>query len=240
MQQRDGCGYFVWLLAVYSAASPCALRSISLFTRPHIYHVGTPEARIHTPTYCRGFISTCSIRSCSCTESSAPQSRLYEARLSCHPRRGDPPVSSHHPLCSVFVLPAQAQHVFRERLTPLQLGWITKSQILIGVPTCNKSKVYKLVNATIRLCAVIQDLLCSCDLCLYRAAFADFPVLSDAHSYPAGHVWVYTALYHLTRQGKDIRTAQYLFAALYITTLAVVFRLYRYNAKVSAWASWAA
>ena len=50
--------------------------------------------------------------------------------------------------------------------------------------------------------------------------------------YPAGHVWIYTALYRLTDSGRDIKTAQIVFAAIYVATLAVVFRLYRYNAWV--------
>jgi alpha-1,3-mannosyltransferase len=46
-------------------------------------------------------------------------------------------------------------------------------------------------------------------------------------SYPAGHVWIYTALYKLTSQGKDIFSAQVIFAVLYLSTLAIVLSLYR-------------
>lgn len=50
--------------------------------------------------------------------------------------------------------------------------------------------------------------------------------------YPAAHVWIYKALYYLTNNGKDILLAQYLFAGLYLITLATAMICYR-NAKVS-------
>lgn len=45
--------------------------------------------------------------------------------------------------------------------------------------------------------------------------------------YPAGHVYIYTALYYLTNQGKNILLAQQLFAGLYLVTLAAVMECYR-------------
>ena len=51
-------------------------------------------------------------------------------------------------------------------------------------------------------------------------------------SYPAGHVWIYTALYKITSRGKDIFSAQVVFLLLYLTTLAITLSLYR-TAKVS-------
>ena len=49
--------------------------------------------------------------------------------------------------------------------------------------------------------------------------------------YPAAHVYIYTGLYHLTDEGKDIFLAQKLFAALYLVTLSVVMACY-WQAKV--------
>jgi alpha-1,3-mannosyltransferase len=40
--------------------------------------------------------------------------------------------------------------------------------------------------------------------------------------YPAAHVYIYTALYHLTFRGANIFTAQTLFGALYILTLSII------------------
>lgn len=45
--------------------------------------------------------------------------------------------------------------------------------------------------------------------------------------YPALHVYIYTALYHLTDEGTNILRAQVIFAGLYLTTLAVVLACYR-------------
>lgn len=49
--------------------------------------------------------------------------------------------------------------------------------------------------------------------------------------YPAGFVYLYSAFYYITNRGTDIHLAQYLFAALYVGTLALVFRLYRRTGK---------
>ncbi|RAL00901.1 dolichyl-P-Man:Man(5)GlcNAc(2)-PP-dolichol alpha-1,3-mannosyltransferase [Aspergillus ibericus CBS 121593] len=45
--------------------------------------------------------------------------------------------------------------------------------------------------------------------------------------YPAGHVYSYTFLYHLTDEGRDILLGQILFAVLYLITLVVVLACYR-------------
>ncbi|KAK0786816.1 dolichyl-P-Man:Man(5)GlcNAc(2)-PP-dolichol alpha-1,3-mannosyltransferase [Friedmanniomyces endolithicus] len=49
--------------------------------------------------------------------------------------------------------------------------------------------------------------------------------------YPAAHVYIYRLLHYLTNEGTDIRVAQYIFAALYLSTLALVMQCYR-QAKV--------
>ncbi|KAL2170258.1 hypothetical protein VTG60DRAFT_5034 [Thermothelomyces hinnuleus] len=49
--------------------------------------------------------------------------------------------------------------------------------------------------------------------------------------YPAAHVYIYTGLYHLTDEGRNILTAQKLFGFLYMVTLAVVMACY-WQAKV--------
>lgn len=45
--------------------------------------------------------------------------------------------------------------------------------------------------------------------------------------YPAAHVYIYTALYYMTNHGKDIMTAQMIFAILYLGVLAMVMATYR-------------
>ena len=50
--------------------------------------------------------------------------------------------------------------------------------------------------------------------------------------YPAAHVFIYRILYKLTNQGRDIQTAQYIFALVYLLTLATVMQCYR-AAKVT-------
>lgn len=44
--------------------------------------------------------------------------------------------------------------------------------------------------------------------------------------YPAGHVYLYTALYWLTNHGSNIFMAQCLFAGIYLATVATVMAVY--------------
>ncbi|KAG0332650.1 dolichyl-P-Man:Man(5)GlcNAc(2)-PP-dolichol alpha-1,3-mannosyltransferase [Podila horticola] len=50
--------------------------------------------------------------------------------------------------------------------------------------------------------------------------------------YPAGFVYVYSALYYLTDLGKDILTGQWVFMGLYLGTLGVVFSIYSKDKSV--------
>ena len=46
-------------------------------------------------------------------------------------------------------------------------------------------------------------------------------------------MYIFAGLYYLTGHGTDIRTAQYIFAALYILTLVCIFAIYHKTATVS-------
>uniref|UniRef100_A0A8P4G1M2 Dol-P-Man:Man(5)GlcNAc(2)-PP-Dol alpha-1,3-mannosyltransferase n=1 Tax=Dicentrarchus labrax TaxID=13489 RepID=A0A8P4G1M2_DICLA len=50
--------------------------------------------------------------------------------------------------------------------------------------------------------------------------------------YPAGFVYIFTALYYITNHGVNIRLGQYLFAVFYLITLLLVFRIYYRTKKV--------
>lgn len=52
--------------------------------------------------------------------------------------------------------------------------------------------------------------------------------------YPAAHVYIYRALFAVTDEGRDIRSAQYIFIGLYLATLLLVVQCYR-AAKVPPW-----
>jgi hypothetical protein len=54
-----------------------------------------------------------------------------------------------------------------------------------------------------------------------------------AYRYPAGFVYIFLGLYYATQQGANIRLAQYVFAALYLINIAVVFTIYRQTRKAS-------
>jgi len=50
--------------------------------------------------------------------------------------------------------------------------------------------------------------------------------------YPAGFVYLFTGFYYVTSEGRNIRLAQYIWAGLYLITIALVFNIYRKVAKV--------
>ncbi|XP_028831106.1 dol-P-Man:Man(5)GlcNAc(2)-PP-Dol alpha-1,3-mannosyltransferase [Denticeps clupeoides] len=50
--------------------------------------------------------------------------------------------------------------------------------------------------------------------------------------YPAGFVYIFTALYYITDHGVNVRLGQYLFAAFYLITLLCVFHIYHRTRKV--------
>lgn len=65
---------------------------------------------------------------------------------------------------------------------------------------------------------------------LYISGERDYPSIKGSTGplvYPAAHVYVYTLLYNLTDEGRDILTGQILFAGLYLSTLVLVFGCYR-------------
>ncbi|XP_058064636.1 lethal(2)neighbour of tid protein 2 [Anopheles bellator] len=50
--------------------------------------------------------------------------------------------------------------------------------------------------------------------------------------YPAGFVYIYSALYFLTSRGSNIRLAQYIFIGIYLLQLTLVLRLYCKSRKI--------
>ncbi|KAI7870530.1 glycosyltransferase [Spinellus fusiger] len=54
--------------------------------------------------------------------------------------------------------------------------------------------------------------------------------------YPAGFVYIYSALYYLTNKGTHVRLCQYLFGGLYLATQAIVFALYSTSKKFPPYA----
>ena len=50
--------------------------------------------------------------------------------------------------------------------------------------------------------------------------------------YPAGFVYVFSALYYVTDYGKNIARAQWIYGALYLVLMYQVFRLYCRSRKV--------
>ncbi|CAG8124384.1 unnamed protein product [Penicillium salamii] len=65
---------------------------------------------------------------------------------------------------------------------------------------------------------------------LFISGERDYPLIKGSTGplvYPAAHVYIYTLLYHVTDQGRDILLGQAIFAVLYLATLVVVVSCYR-------------
>lgn len=65
---------------------------------------------------------------------------------------------------------------------------------------------------------------------LYISGERDYTLIRGSTGplvYPAAHVYIYSILYHLTEQGRDIFYGQILFGLLYITVLGLVLACYR-------------
>ncbi|XP_066251480.1 lethal(2)neighbour of tid protein [Euwallacea similis] len=54
--------------------------------------------------------------------------------------------------------------------------------------------------------------------------------------YPAGFVYIFSALYYITNHGKNIYLAQYIFLVLYLIQTVLIHRIYRITAKVPPYA----
>ena len=68
-------------------------------------------------------------------------------------------------------------------------------------------------------------------VCLCPLIYVNSQIITS-YRYPAGFVYVYLVLYYITSHGVNIRLAQYIFAALYMISLLVIFDIYRRAKKV--------
>ncbi|KAJ5654024.1 hypothetical protein N7490_001027 [Penicillium lividum] len=88
----------------------------------------------------------------------------------------------------------------------------------------NANHTYNLADTEIDWSTYMQQ------ISLYVSGERDYPSIKGSTGplvYPAAHVYVYTLLYHLTDEGRDILTGQIIFAGLYLSTLVLVFGCYR-------------
>ncbi len=65
---------------------------------------------------------------------------------------------------------------------------------------------------------------------MYLAGERDYTAIKGGTGplvYPAAHLYIYSALYHVTDGGKDILLAQIIFGGLYLASLTFVMASYR-------------
>lgn len=55
--------------------------------------------------------------------------------------------------------------------------------------------------------------------------------------YPGFFVWVYSALYYITDQGRNVRLAQWIFLGIYLVFIYVVLKIYQRTRLVPPWAT---
>lgn len=71
-------------------------------------------------------------------------------------------------------------------------------------------------------------------IAIYNKGERDYRLIEGATGplvYPGAHVLIYRILYWMTDKGTNIQYAQYIFALVYLLTLAIVLQCYS-NAKV--------
>jgi len=56
--------------------------------------------------------------------------------------------------------------------------------------------------------------------------------------YPAGFVYIFTGLYHLTNKGTDVRAAQWIFSGIYLACFSVIALIYAAAAKTNKNHKW--
>ncbi|EUC38263.1 glycosyltransferase family 58 protein [Bipolaris zeicola 26-R-13] len=67
-------------------------------------------------------------------------------------------------------------------------------------------------------------------IAIYLKGERDYKLISGSTGplvYPGAHVWIYKHLYKWTDEGRNIALAQYIFAVVYLMTLALVMQCYR-------------
>ncbi|KAF5865709.1 dolichyl-P-Man:Man(5)GlcNAc(2)-PP-dolichol alpha-1,3-mannosyltransferase [Aspergillus alliaceus] len=108
-------------------------------------------------------------------------------------------------------------------LNPRHTEWIAPLLVLGDAFLCTLI-IWKIPYTEIDWTTYMQQ------IALYISGERDYTLIKGSTGplvYPAGHVYSYTALYHLTDEGRDILFGQILFAVLYLATLAVVLACYR-------------
>jgi alpha-1,3-mannosyltransferase len=75
-------------------------------------------------------------------------------------------------------------------------------------------------------------------VCDQRKSPINIPILGDTGPlvYPAGFVYIYSLFYYVTTRGSNIYLAQYIFLILYLTQIALTYRIYLHTAKIPPYA----
>ncbi|KAF7588214.1 dolichyl-P-Man:Man(5)GlcNAc(2)-PP-dolichol alpha-1,3-mannosyltransferase [Aspergillus hancockii] len=108
-------------------------------------------------------------------------------------------------------------------LNPTHTKWIAPLLVLGDAFLC-ALVIWKIPYTEIDWTTYMQQ------ISLYLSGERDYSLIKGSTGplvYPAAHVYSYTALYHLTDEGRDILFGQILFAVLYLVTLVVVMVCYR-------------
>ncbi|KAJ6102564.1 hypothetical protein N7486_004991 [Penicillium sp. IBT 16267x] len=116
-----------------------------------------------------------------------------------------------------------ARFIYNVATQPRYTKWIAPL-LLLGDALLCALVIWKISYTEIDWSTYMQQ------VSLYISGERDYPSIKGSTGplvYPAAHVYVYTLLYHLTDEGRDIITGQVLFAGLYLSTLVLVFGCYR-------------
>ncbi|KAL1955202.1 hypothetical protein VTO42DRAFT_8914 [Malbranchea cinnamomea] len=103
------------------------------------------------------------------------------------------------------------------------LTWICPSLLLMESALC-AFIIWKIPYTEIDWSTYMQQ------VSLFLSGERDYTLIKGSTGplvYPAAHVYIYSALFHATDEGRDIVAGQAIFAVLYLLTLALVMACYR-------------
>ncbi|KAI8063857.1 glycosyltransferase [Gongronella butleri] len=108
-------------------------------------------------------------------------------------------------------------------------AWVLASLVLVGEIVLNLVIIHRVPYTEIDWKAYMQQ------VTTFLQGERDYTQIRGDTGplvYPAGFLYIYSALYYLTQKGTNLRIAQYIFVALYVVTMAIVSRIYSYSKKV--------
>ncbi|GAA5946195.1 hypothetical protein JCM1841_004543 [Sporobolomyces salmonicolor] len=148
-------------------------------------------------------------------------------RPSPKPRRAPRPAD---PNALAFARPL---HSLQRILTEHQFCWIVAAALLAWEAVVCAGVIHKVTYTEIDFRTYLQQVE------VFLSGERDYSLFKGDTGpavYPAGHIYAYSLLHRLTDGGKHLQRAQWVFAGVYVATMALVFAIYSKGRRVPPYA----